>query len=103
MTYKIGTRVRKIAGRFNVGCTGIVCDGPAAGGGVLDGREDMYVRHDTVWTSTSGRTWPAGTISRTASAIWTPITPDRHEPCEAEFKESLDELLSRENNNETVK
>ena len=28
---------------------------------------------------------------------------DRHEPCEAEFKESLDELLSREVKNETVK
>jgi hypothetical protein len=97
MTYKIGTRVKKVRGE-NVGRTGVVCAGPATHGFTLSSSvvgSDMYVRFDSAWTNIYGDQFPAGSVGVARSWLYEPIL-DRHEPCEAEFKESLDALLTKE-------
>ena len=97
MTYKIGTRVKKIAGRLNVGCTGVVCCGPAVNGRTLiDASEgcDAYLRHDAAWVSAVGGNYPAGTVSIIKCFQYAPITPDGHRAGEEGTCEPLDKLLS---------
>lgn len=101
MTYKIGTRVRKVRDSLNLGATGVVCNGPGVTGGKLEFPGDMYVRHDQPWHSYSGHRFPAGTVSVSTGSDWEPIL-NSHEPCESEFKESLDKLLSEVRDGQTV-
>lgn len=97
MTYKIGTRVKKVRGHRNLGVTGIVCQGPTSNGQTFAHSKrgsDMYVKLDCDAVTPGGRILDAGCVGMGKSENWEPIL-DRHEPCESEFKESLDHLLSR--------
>ena len=87
MTYKIGTRVKKVRGDFS-GLTGRVI-----GYETVDDWGDIRVAMDTPWESRGGFSWGAGEYAVCRSFEWEPIL-DLHEPCESEFKESLDKLLS---------
>lgn len=91
MTYKIGTRVRKVRGIADIGMTGLVIDtDPDCALGYT-----ILVRGDrpmTVKAWGSEESWE-GPEAWGHPDHWVPIL-DRHEPCESEFKESLDKLLS---------
>lgn len=102
MTYKIGTRVRKVKGNRNIGRTGTVCGGPAADGAVLAHGSDIYVRFDAGWVSSTGEKWGSGTVATTVSSCWEPIIPDGHRAGVKGECSLLDELLSREVKNEAV-
>jgi hypothetical protein len=106
MAYKIGTRVKKVAGTHNIGLTGVVCNGPAAGGWTLDSSgtgADIYILTDCPWTGKLGNQFPSATVCMAYAEQWTPIIPDGHRDGVKGECSLLDELLSRENNNETVK
>ncbi len=112
MTYKIGTRVKKVRGDMNVGATGVVTTLDTCSPGVQravqavrrllgDGKwqkhfGDLFVRMDNAWQSPTGHQ-PAGKTSIGYSDQWEPIIPDGHQPCEDGF--SLDDLLNREEEN----
>lgn len=92
MTYKIGTRVKKVRG-LNMGATGVVCEKNVSFLYEYDPEYCMSVRYDGPWVSERGDAWGPEQISATSPAWWEPIL-DRHTPCESDFKESLDKLLS---------
>ena len=90
MTYKIGTRVKHSV----CGVTGRVAE--------IDeedpNRMTVGVAVDVSGVGYDGRgrqkSWPAGDVVFDYPRRWIPVL-DAHEPCESEFKESLDHLLSR--------
>jgi hypothetical protein len=99
MTYKIGTRVKKVRGRSNVGVTGVVARASECIGNTCEyltrrrgDLYDFYVRYDSSPIGYTGRRVPAG-VWAASSRNWEPILY-RHEPCETDFMESLDKLLS---------
>lgn len=102
MTYKIGTRVKKVGGKSEIGSTGVVVAGPNAVGKMPYGEYDICVRFDNPWTSETGNKFPSDTVATTRSGDWTPITPDGHRAGVKGECSLLDELLSREVKNEAV-
>lgn len=97
MTYKIGTRVKHSV----TGVTGRVTE--------IDeqdpNRMTMGVAVDVAGIGYDGRgrqkSWPAGEVVFDYPRRWIPIL-DAHEPCESDFKESLDKLLSEVRDREAV-
>lgn len=78
MSYKIGTRIKKVRGAVNVGTTGIVHPGPTTNGHTLKYStidSDIYVRVDQAVVSVSGNTIPAGLVVMVRSHDWEPIIP----------------------------
>lgn len=76
----VGQRIKKVRGTVNIGVTGIVVSEPVSAINQLDGC-DMCVLVDKT-----------GQIGAAESKNWEPIT-DQHKPCEAKFKQQLDQLL----------
>lgn len=96
MTHKIGTRVKKVRGAYNVDSTGIVVDHNPS---VLEFWRrrgfsvDIAVRHDCSWISVfNGTTQPAGSKCVTDSAEWEPILPEGSAPSEFSYWELMDNL-----------
>lgn len=117
MGFKIGTRIKKVAG-YETGATGVVVEGPCSDGRTIEEMQafllmamkhpssevrtaaqsarntfldDMYVRSDQSFKNHAGRDFPAGTIATANSSQWVPIVPDGHQPCEESF--NLDDLI----------
>ena len=105
MTYKVGTRVKKVSGADNLGATGIVALGPSVdGSNVLTGGTDIFVRMDREWTGYrddgTGRTsWPAGSVCRTVASRWVPIVPEGSDvPSEVTIHQLLDSKFYEKEN-----
>lgn len=94
MTYKVGTRVKKVR-NMNIGNTGIVVD-DSDHVNPLGGRYDCYVKHDQPWVADAGDRWPAGAIARTVSSSWEPIVPEGQKPSEFSYEELLESLKEKE-------
>lgn len=95
----VGQRVRKVRGLCNVGLTGTVHDlvfvpkgGSYIAGKWCSGEADIQIMYDAEWMNASGCRMEAGQVCCAESVYFEPIL-DLHEPCESEFKESLDKLL----------
>ena len=95
--YKVGTRVKKVRGRYNVGLTGIVIDRYIHPLNKDDGC-DMVVQPDTmsidIWTGTSSM--DAGA---TKSCNWEPIIPEgSNVPSEVSIHKLLDSKFYEKEN-----
>ena len=95
--YKIGTRIKKVRGRLNVGVTGIVVGGYIHPVNVEDGC-DIVVKPDTVsadyWTGKKDASPGA-----TKSCNWEPIIPEgSNVPSEASIHELLDSKFYEKEN-----
>jgi hypothetical protein len=95
MTYKIGTRVRKVRGNANIGRNGLVVTVPWYYQIFIGDGYDMAVLNDCSWENESGFVSPAGTISIDKSTLWEPIIPSGHRAGEQGTCDELDSLLSR--------
>lgn len=93
MTYKVGTRVKKVRGLYNVGCTGIVV-------GHLDNDllNDIEIKFDQESIIYHRRTGvvrsvaPAGSVGPCESAEWKPILLDGLEAGDMSYEELIDSL-----------
>lgn len=94
MTYKIGTRVKKVRG-LNAGATGVVCGRNHRFLHEYDSEYNMAVRMDSEWVSISDHVFAAGDVCATRSIDWTPIVPDGHRAGQSDLCKPLDHLLSR--------
>lgn len=83
-----GQRIKKSRGECDIGITATVI-------GYTDGDDGytLMVRQDRPWKNVMDITMPADAICLTIPDLWEPIL-DKHEPCESEFRESLDQLLA---------
>lgn len=100
MTYKPGTRVKKVRGRNNIGATGIVVDFEEAKrdlDGLLFPQSNLAVRHDTAWINFRGQKQPAGKVSFSAADEWEPIIPEGHRPCEDGFVLPIEDAMTKLN------
>ena len=102
MTYKIGTRVKKVRGRDNVGATGVVARASECIGNTCEyltrrrgGVYDFYVKYDSSPIGGRGARVPAG-VWAASSGNWTPIIPEGHRAGEEGLCTELDNLLSAE-------
>lgn len=100
MTYKIGTRVKKVRGTC-AGGTGVVVAGRTVDGATLERCQlivpeaDMLVKRDSEWVARDGSRRRGGEVGWAISSDWVPILPDGHRPAEQGSFEPLDHLLSR--------
>ena len=96
MTYKIGTRVKKVKGE-DVGLTGVVCEHNGEcdtienchADGLTD--YDVYIRIDQPTADVAGWMWPAGSVFVCRSFQWEPIVPEGQAPSEYSFDKLMDE------------
>lgn len=99
MTYKVGTRVKKVR-NINKGLTGVVVNGPDHYGLVLDGVFDVYIRMDWPFirfnrTDNSFiRIGEAGEVVRSNSCDWEPILLDGLECGPLSAEELLESIQS---------
>lgn len=102
MTYKVGTRVKKVRGAM-LGMTGVVSAGPPTIGynvigdkGPTDFRYDIYIRFDGPIEAINslGMTflWPAGNVACAFSPNWEPIVDPGAEPCGLSYEQLLESL-----------
>ena len=82
-TFKIGQRVKKVRGEYNIGLTGvIVAIGSYAPGLHEDGRQstrdwtDIRVKSDRDWLNKDGKVRPQSVIAFSQSCDWEPIVDD---------------------------
>ncbi len=72
--YKVGTRVKKVWGKRNLGLTGIVVPWPKDLKG-LPG-DTIAIRPDQGWVGRRGVLYPAGHVGGANPKDWEPIVPE---------------------------
>lgn len=104
--FRVGMRVKKVRGEKNIGIVGIVIGtnritkgdhNPFAGrpANLSEGFvSDLQVQVETHWMNHNGDLCPPEKPAFTKAENWEPII-NKQEPCDAEFKQSLDQLLAR--------
>lgn len=102
MTYKVGTRVKKVRGERNLGVTGIVVPYSECQAASNDNcTAPMHVRVGVPWTMFSSKgsaPRPKGTVGCVRAPFvgqWEPVIPEGHQPCETSFP-LLDDLLNKQ-------
>ena len=93
MTYRVGTRIKKVSGEYDIGATGLVV------GHTDDLEWDILVREDAPWYDCDGGLHPTTIPSVTKSSQWEPIIPEgSNVPSEASIHELLDSKFYEKEN-----
>lgn len=103
--FRVGMRVKKVRGINDLGAIAIVVGmeklqqgdiSPNFGliGVLSRGLSDLQVLSDRTWLNSMNELRPATSVALTYSDLWEPII-ENPQPCESEFKQSLDRLLEK--------